>query len=111
MELLLGALLTAAVILLTGLVLGWLLLPLRPAGLWSVFAATGDGADLEQTCYAWLFLRRFGVFRQRLILVDFGLSAEGRAIAEALTNLSPEICLSDPAGLETILNLQQHEPE
>lgn len=111
MELLLGALLTAAVILLTGLVLGWLLLPLRPFGLWSVLTATGDGADLEQTCYAWLFLRRLGIFRQRLILLDFGLSAEGRAIAEALTNLSPEICLSDPAGLETILNLQQHEPE
>ena len=100
---LLCALLSAGVILLGGLLLARLLLPLQPEGIRSVLRAVGDGGDLEQPCRAYLFLRGLGVFRQPLLLVDFGLSEEGRALAERLTRLDPAIRLCRAEALPQAL--------
>lgn len=96
---LLCALLTTAVIVLGGLLFSRLLLPLQPDGIRSVLCAVGDGGDLEQPCRAYLFLRRLGVFRQPLLLVDFGLNEEGRALAERLAGLDPSIRLCGAEAL------------
>ena len=77
-----------------------LLLPPCPDGLYTVLLASGSGDRLEQQCRAWLLLRRFGLIRQSLLIVDAGLNAEGQAIAAHLAALSPSIILCDPASGE-----------
>ena len=48
---LLCAVLSAVLVLLGGLLFAWLLLPLRPGGLYSVLPAKGAGEGLEQQCW------------------------------------------------------------
>ncbi len=104
MELLLGALLTAAIF----AVLVWasarLLLP--SGDLWAVIPASGDGAMLEQTYWAWRLLHRMGVLRRPLLLLDLGLDARGRQIAEALTHLGGPVLLVAAGELEAVLETE-----
>ena len=104
MEILLGALLTAAIF----AVLVWasarLLLP--PGTLWAVLPASGDGARLEQTYWAWRLLRRMGVLRRPLLLLDLGLDAQGRQIAEALTRLGEPVLLVAAGSLDAYFDTE-----
>lgn len=79
----------AALLAAFGLVcLGWLafgrlLLPVgggeTPAC--AVVLAVGDGGALEQTVSGLLWLRRTGLWRGRILIVDRGLDREGLAVA------------------------------
>lgn len=101
---LLCALLTAVIVVIGGLILAWLLLPLRPGRLYSVLPARGEGEGLEQQCRAYLFLQHLGVFRQDLLIVDLGLDEEGRDLAARLADLDPAIRICTPAQLEEIIS-------
>ncbi len=100
---LLCALLTVLAVLIGGLIFAWLLLPLRPGRLYSVLPARGGGEGLEQQCRAYLFLYHLGVFRQDLLIVDFGLDEEGRDLAARLADLDPSIRICTPTQLREIL--------
>ncbi len=65
------------------LALGALLLPgVCPARM--VVDAKGDGAGLEQTVKALLWLRRTGLWWGEVVIEDCGLDREGEALARAL---------------------------
>jgi len=65
------------------LALGTLLLPgVCPARM--VVDAKGDGAGLEQTVKALLWLRRTGLWWGEVVIEDCGLNREGEALARAL---------------------------
>jgi len=68
--------------------LGWLLFGrlLTPAGdhCVSVIPGTGNGEGLEQTVTGLMWLRGGGLLAGEVVIADCGLSAEGRAIAQAL---------------------------
>lgn len=104
MELLLGALLTAALLAGLGWVRARLLLP--PGAIWAVLPASGDGAELEQTYWGWRLLRRIGFLRRPLLLLDLGLDAQGRQIAEALTRLGEPVLLVAAGGLDAYFDVE-----
>lgn len=65
------------------LALGALLLPgVCPARM--VIDAKGDGAGLEQTVKALLWLRRTGLWWGEVVIEDRGLDEDGAALARAL---------------------------
>jgi len=69
------------------LALGALLLPgVCPARM--VVDARGDGAGLEQTVKALLWLRRTGLWWGEVVIEDCGLDREGEALARALAERS-----------------------
>lgn len=75
--------------------LGWLafgkmILPVGGEGLTvrAVVLAKGDGGGLEQTMAGLLWLRRTGLWRGRILIVDRGLSPEGLAVARRYTDHS-----------------------
>ena len=92
-RILLGGCLLAAGLLLALVFRAWLYLPLRQEDLHSVLPASGDGGGLEQSCRAYLFLRRLGIFRQPLWILDLGLNETGADLARRLVRLDPEIRL------------------
>jgi len=69
------------------LALGALLLPgVCPARM--VVDAKGDGAGLEQTVKALVWLRRTGLWWGEVVIEDCGLNREGEALARALAERS-----------------------
>lgn len=100
---LLSLLITAALLLPAVLLPVWLLLPPCPKGMCSLLQVSGSGETLEQQCRAFLLLRRLGLFRQSLFIVDVGLNPEGRRLATRMTELSPCIILCDPEHIQSIL--------
>ncbi len=69
------------------LAVGALLLPgVCPARM--VVDAKGDGAGLEQTVKALLWLRRTGLWWGEVVIEDCGLDREGEALARALAEQS-----------------------
>ena len=89
----LGGGLLAAGLLLGLAVRAWVYLPLRQEDLHSVLPAGGDGNGLEQSVRAYLFLRRLGIFRQSLWILDLGLNEAGLDLARRLARLDPAIRL------------------
>ena len=65
------------------LAMGTLLLPgVCPARM--IVDAEGDGAGLEQTVKALLWLRRAGLWWGEVVIEDCGLDEDGAALAQAL---------------------------
>ena len=62
---------------------GWLLLPGR-CPVRAQVLASGDGDGVEQTVRALLWLRRSGLWRGQVVIVDSGLSREGLSLVMAL---------------------------
>ena len=92
-EVLLCALLAAALLVLLWLLCAQVLLPIRTKNTFVLLLARGDGAGLEQDCRAYLLLRNVGAIRRPLLLIDDGLTDEGRRLAEQLTELDSRILL------------------
>ena len=98
--LLLGSLLAAALTALLGLLWGRLLLPLRVEDALLLLPARGGGEDLEQRLRACRLLRRWGLLDGTPVILDQGLSGEGRALAERLAAaLDAELCAPDELSL------------
>ena len=90
--------LEAALLLLTVLGFGavlWLIWgrPLHGGAVTALISARGDGCELEQSVRGQLWLRQSGLWQGRLILLDCGLSEEGRSIARRLAGDHPWIIL------------------
>ena len=69
---------------------GRLLTPLGGERAVTVLPGKGDGAELEQAVRGILWLRGSGLLSGRVIIVDCGLTAAGRAVCDML-------CLREPA--------------
>jgi hypothetical protein len=67
-----------------GLIYGRLVLPVAGPAL-AVVPARGDGSALEQTVAGLLWLRRNGLWRGDIVILDQGLTPEGLALARRLT--------------------------
>ena len=96
---LLAAVLTAALAALGCWCRALMLLPLRSRHAVVVLPAAGDGAALEQEVRSCLLMRRWGLLRRPIVLVDRGLDAEGRRLARTLTALAEGIVLCTPREL------------
>lgn len=79
------------------------LLPLRGRGMYTVLYCTGDGEELETQVRAYLLLRGLGVLRLPLLLVDAGLTDEGRALTQKLAGLDGSVRLCEESKLTDIL--------
>lgn len=105
-EILLCALGAAAVLVLCWLLLARLLLPMQTKQSFLVLPCRGDGDTMEQDCRAYLLLRSIGALQQPLLLVDSGLSEEGRRLAGLMTTLDPSIELCQPQALQARLRYE-----
>jgi hypothetical protein len=86
---------------LCGLIYSRLVLPVAGPAL-AVIPARGDGAGLEQTVAGLLWLRKTGLWRGNIIILDRGLTPEGLALARRLAqengvevHTGPEVDLID----------------
>ena len=100
-EILLCALGAAAVLGLLWLLLAQLLLPMQTKQSFLVLPCRGDGETVEQDCRAYLLLRSIGALQQPLLLVDSGLSEEGKRLAGLMTTLDPSIELCQAQALQS----------
>lgn len=89
---------------------GWLLFAhwLLPAGgeteSFAVIPASGDGVRLDQTVQSLLFLRRNGLYRGNLVILDDGLDEKGRAMARLLCANTTGLLLCSRAELAQIIS-------
>lgn len=83
LELLVALLAAFGLVCLGWLAFGRLILPVGGEGMTTcaVVLAKGDGGGLEQTVSGLLWLRRTGLWRGRILIVDRGLSEEGLNVA------------------------------
>ena len=79
-----------------GWLLGRLLCPIPAKGVRTLVQGVGDGETLEQTVRGLIWLRSLGLFSCSIEIVDGGLSAQGREIAERLSRRWPEISIQNP---------------
>lgn len=79
---------------LSWLLLGHILAPTCGGRVCAVIPAAGSGEDLEQSTRGILWLKGGALLPGRVVIVDCGLDAGGRALAEALLRREPllEIC-------------------
>lgn len=99
-KLLLGGLLAAASAALLGLLRRRLLLPLRAEDAVLLLPAWDGAGDLEQRLRACRLLARWGLLEGAPVILDLGLSDEGRALAERLADaLDAELCAPDELRL------------
>ncbi len=79
---------------LSWLLLGHILTPADGGKVCAVIPAKGGGEDLEQSVRGVLWLKGGGLLPGRVVIVDCGLDADGRALAEALLRQEPllEVC-------------------
>ena len=80
------------------------LLPVESENFLLLLSARGNGENLEQRCRTYLFLQGLGVLRRDLIIVDRGLTAEGRRLAEQLVRTYPQLQLGSWPLPETMLD-------
>ena len=82
-----------------GLILWWVLgklldpYPMHSADLELVIRARGDGERMEQSLRSAVWLKSLGLFRCRVLLVDEGLTPQGRALARRLVGRWPWVSL------------------
>ncbi len=88
-----AAALIAALAMLGCLCKALVLLPMRAKDAVILLPGRGNGGDLEQNVRACLLLRRWGVLRQQIVILDRGLDPEGLALAKRLTALDEHIRL------------------
>ncbi len=93
---------TAALAALGCLLWARLLLPLRMEDMIALLPGSGDGARLEQNVRACLLLKRWGILRQNVWIIDQGLTEEGRRVAARLTGLDSTIRLYPAAATQHV---------
>jgi len=77
--------------------------PKSSAELFTVIAATGDAAALEQTVRDLLWLTRSGRMKTRIVIADCGLCEQTRKLAELLAGDFGNITLCTPVELPLVL--------
>ena len=106
-EILLCAVAAAAVLGLFWLLLAQLLLPLRAKDACLLLLGRDGGDGLEHSTRAYLLLKSAGALEGPLYLVDDGLSEDGLALAQQLTQLDDSIRLCPLSLLEAELQIQK----
>ena len=91
LEIALAALAVLGLISLIWLFFGWLLVPIGGRSSVTVLPASGDGEALEQDLNGLLWLRDGGLLKGGVVIADCGLSAAGRALAQALALRQPGV--------------------
>lgn len=81
------------------------LFPLDETGeeVFALIPASGGSRSLDQTVGCLLRLRRWGLLRGRVAVVDCGLNEEGRALARLLCANTDEVLLLDPRELPNLI--------
>lgn len=94
LEVIFSLLAVAGLLSLSWLLLGHILTPAGNGETISLVPGRGDGEKLEQSVRGLLWLRGGGMLMGSVVIVDCGLSHEGKAIAAALCLREPgvEIC-------------------
>jgi len=77
--------------------------PKSGAELFTVIAATGDAASLEQTVRDLLWLTKNGRVKTRIVIADCGLCGQTRKLAELLARDFCNVTLCTPGQLPLIL--------
>lgn len=72
-------------------------------GVFAVVRGSGDGAGLEQSIRSLLRLRREGLYRGTVLVVDCGLNEEGQALARLLCANSEEISFCTAEELSQVI--------
>lgn len=98
-EILLALLAVVGLLSIGFLAFGRLLSPAGGGGSVTVLPGRGDGGDLEQAVRGAVWLRCGGVLAGRILIVDCGLTPEGRAVAQALCRREPELELVERQDL------------
>ena len=65
--------------------------------------AKNDGQSLDRTVCCLLQLRRWGLFRGQVAVVDCGLDEEGKTLARLLCANTDEVLLYDPQELPDLM--------
>lgn len=91
LEVILSLLAVVGLLSLSWLLLGHILTPAGNGETVSLVPGQGDGEDLEQAVRGLLWLRGGGLLTGSVVIVDCGLSPEGRAIAAALCVREPGV--------------------
>ena len=95
--------------------LGWLLFGriLAPVGgrFCAVVPGTGDGGGLEQSVRGLLWLRGGGLMKCPVVIVDCGLSDQGKAVAAALVLWEPGIATCTAEELPRHLHIFARDGE
>ena len=91
LEVILSLLAVVGLLSLSWLLLGHILTPAGNGETVSLVPGQGDGEDLEQAVRGLLWLRGGGLLTGSVVIVDCGLSPEGRALAAALCVREPGV--------------------
>lgn len=78
--------------------LGRLLRPIPKTAVWAVVPGRNDGAGLEQTVRALVWLRGLGLLDCPVVIEDVDLNPEGRAVAERLAQRWSRVMLHIKPG-------------
>lgn len=106
----LAALLAAlGLALLGGILFGRLLCPAPGGAQWLLIPGRGDGAGLEQTVRAAMWLRGLGLLRCPVAIVDAGLNEQGRRLAAHLAGRWGGVRLCTAKQLYAVLRLNGEE--
>ena len=108
--LLLSAAAAAGILLVIWCVVGALLLPLagRKAPATVLLPASGDGARLEHDVRGFQWLCDSGLVCGSVVVVDCGLDAQGRALAERLARERNVYFCTEPTLLAAWQEVQRH---
>lgn len=87
---------------------GWLLMPAGGTGTVCLLPGRGEGETLEQAVTGLVWLQGGGLFGARLVIVDCGLTRQGRAIAQALTRRESTVELCPVEKLEEYIKTTVH---
>ncbi len=85
---------------------GWLLLPAGDPGAVCLLPGRGEGETLEQAVTGLVWLQGGGLFGGRLVIVDCGLTENGRAVARALTRRESSVELCPVEELEQYIRAE-----
>ena len=69
----------------------------------AIIPAAGDAAALDVTVRRLVWLRRWGLCRGRVAVVDCGLNETGRTVARFLCSVWDDLLLCSPADLPRLL--------
>lgn len=101
-EAVLAFLIAAAVLSFGWLLFGRLVTPVKTGKdvrLYCLLRARGDAENLQQTVKSLQWMDSTRVLRARIMIVDDGLSEEGRKMAETLIRQKPELVLCEMESL------------
>ncbi len=110
-EILLSLLCALGLGLLGALLFGRLLRPIPGGDLWLLIPGRGDGARLEQEVRGAMWLRGLGLLNCPVVIVDLGLTGQGRALAFQLLARWNSLVLWPGDHLSELLQTEEHDQQ